>query len=354
MNCTEAQAAISAALDRSPVEASVIDEAKIHCRTCPNCSAFVRTLAAFKRAPLPEPPADLPDRIMAAIRAEAIAEQRAVATHGTVPPEPKPEPAPSPQPTGGTAALLGLVDRILAPKNRTQLAIWGSAAAVLLAVAGMATINGVRLITGGSPADTEQLAVETRGTYSAAPNAAPESADSATKAQTEPSAGAQTATGPSFVTISGATYRLSGPANTTKDQLTRTGLASTAMASGGAPTDRAVFAGTGASTVYIEDDAGALYAFDAVVRTFRGVTYQQQSPSIPGFGVWPSLPSQIAAPTSADGSPTFVEVGTDDAGVKAYRLATSDMSSGIGIAPGTSPSDPAGGNPNWTWWTPVR
>jgi len=121
-----------------------------------------------------------------------------------------------------------------------------------------------------------------------------------------------------------------------------------------APASSSTNTGADASPVFVEDDAGALYAFDAVVRTFRGVTYQQQSSSIPGFGVWPSLPSQISAPTSPDGSPTFVEVGQDDAGVKMYRLVASDASSGIGIAPGTSAGDPAGGNPNWTWWTPRR
>ena len=354
MNCIDAQAAISAALDRAPVEATVIEEAKAHCKSCPDCGSFVRALAAAKRATLPEPPADLPDRIMVAIRAEAIAEQRAAAAHSTASAEPKPEPTPVPQPTGGTAALLSLVNRILAPENRTQLAIWGSSAAVLLVVAGMATVNGVHLITGGTPAATEQLAVETRDGYGAAPNTTPGTTYSPTTAGTEAAVGGMAATGPSFVTIGGAAYRLSGPASTTKNQLTRIGLVSTAMASGGTPTDRTVYVGANASPVFVEDDAGALYAFDAVVRTFRDVTYQQQSSSIPGFGVWPSLPSQISAPTSPDGSPTFVEVGQDDAGVKVYRLVASDASSGIGIAPGTSAGDPAGGNPNWTWWTPRR
>lgn len=354
MNCIEAQAAISAALDHAPVEATVIDEAKAHCKTCPDCGSFVRALAAAKRAPLPEPPADLPDRIMVAIRAEALAAERAATARSTVPAEPKPESVTAPRSTRGTAALLGLANRILAPKNRRQLAIWGSAAAVLLVVAGVATVNGIHLITGGAPATTARLAVETRDGYGAAPNAAPESADSAAKAGTEAAVGGMAATGPSFVTIGGLAYRLSGPASTTTNQLTRIGLVNTAMASGGTPTNRTVFAGAEASPVFIEDDAGSLYSFDAVVRTFRGVTYQQQSASIPGFGEWPSLPSQIAAPTSPDGSPTFVEVGPNEAGVKVYRLAASDVSNGIGIAPGTGQGDPAGGNPNWTWWTPVR
>jgi len=354
MNCIDAQAAISAALDRAPVEATVIEEAKAHCKSCPDCGSFVRALAAAKRAPLPVPPADLPDRIMVAIRAEALSAERAATARSAAPDEPKLKSAPAPQPRRSTTALHGLVDTILAPKNRTQLGIWGSAAAVILVVAGMATVNGVRLITGGAPATTEQLAVETRGGYGADPGTTPESADSAAKAGTDAAVGGMAATSPSFVVISGAAYRLSGPASTTKNLLTRIGLVNTAMASGGTPADRTVFAGANASPVFIEDDAGALYSFDAVVRTFRGITYQQQSSSIPGFGVWPSLPSQIAAPASPDGSPTFVAVGTDDAGAKVYRLASSDVSSGIGIAPGTGQGDPAGGNPNWTWWTPVR
>ena len=73
MDCLDAQAAISEALDGATSDASALDAAKQHCRECAECAAFVRALTVVKRAGLPEPPAGLTDRVMAAVRAEAAA-----------------------------------------------------------------------------------------------------------------------------------------------------------------------------------------------------------------------------------------------------------------------------------------
>ena len=361
MDCIEAQSAISAAVDRAPVDSFVLEDAKNHCKACPACGAFVRTLSAAKRSPLPQPPSDLPDRIMAAVRAEALADRlsaeaaaRADVDRGS---------AASKAATAGDANMLShpSLALIFARKNRRQLAIWGSAAAVLLVLAGVAAVNGVREITGAD--STSNMLVVDAGSSTGAPTAAvPESAGAAAKTATGSVSGttlgsapaSQTAAGLSLVTISGDVYRLSGPAALTRSQLRQMGTASTAMASGGLPKERTVFAGSDPARVFLEDDSGKLLAFDRVVRVFRDVTYQQQAAAIPSFGTWPSLPSQITAPSSPDGSPTFVEEGVDAAGVKVYRLAIASASMGIGIAPGTSSGDPAAGNPNWTWWVPVR
>lgn len=359
MDCIEAQSTISAALDRSPVDGAILEEVKAHCKTCRNCGAFVRALSAAKRSPLPEPPEDLPDRIMAAVRAEAqsnmLADNRAEERAATSVEAAASTPASRPE--GIAARGLAL---ILAPTSRRQLLIWGSAAAVLLVLAGVATVNGVRQITGVDSSTSSMLAVGSAGSAGGPSSASPEVAGGGAKTATGTAADAggstssQTASGFSFVTISGTVYRLSGPATVTKDQLKQIGTANTTMATSGQPKDRTVFAGADPARVFLEDDAGKLYAFDRVVRVFRSITYQQQASAIPLFGTWPSLPAQITAPASADGSPIFVEEGTDGAGVKIYRLAVSSASLGIGVAPGTAAGDPAAGNPNWTWWAPIR
>ena len=363
MDCIEAQSTISAALDRSPVDGAILEEVKAHCKTCPNCGAFVRALSAAKRSPLPEPPEDLPDRIMAAVRAEAQSNllSHRTAAEKTTASEEAAASTPASRPEGIATRGLAL---ILAPTSRRQLLIWGSAAAVLLVLAGVATVNGVRQITGVDSSTSNMLAVGSAGSAGGPSSASPEVAGDAAKTATGPAADAgatpgsgtsnHTASSFSFVTISGTVYRLSGPATVTKDQLKQIGTANTTMATNGQPKDRTVFAGADPARVFLEDDAGKLYAFDRVVRVFRSITYQQQASAIPLFGTWPSLPAQITAPASADGSPIFVEEGTDGAGVKIYRLAVSSASLGIGVAPGTAAGDPAAGNPNWTWWAPIR
>jgi hypothetical protein len=75
MDCLEAQAAISEALDGAAPDAEVLDAAKQHCRECADCASFVSALNVVKRAPLPEPPGDLADRVMVAVRSEFAAEQ---------------------------------------------------------------------------------------------------------------------------------------------------------------------------------------------------------------------------------------------------------------------------------------
>jgi len=371
MNCIDAQAAISAALDRAPVEASVIEEAKTHCKSCPECGSFVRALAAAKRAPLPEPPADLPDRIMVAIRAEALAAERAAANAAAAEAREaaQAERAGAPAIAGAgrpadAASRFGSLADIFAPRNRRVLAVWGSAAAVLLVLIGVATVNGVRQITDGAPA-TSEVAVRGDRAGSIAPQAAaPENDGAAAKAESGTatdsygavggSAAAPTTSVLGFVSLNGTVYRLSGPADVDKTKLGQIGSLSYTMAGSVEPENRVVLGDADATRIFLEDDAGGLYAFTAVVRTFHGVVYAQRSSAISRYDAWPSLPSQIDAPSSADGSPTFAEVGPDDAGVTVYRLTTTDVSKGIGIAPGTGQGDPAGGNPNWTWWTPQR
>ena len=106
----------------------------------------------------------------------------------------------------------------------------------------------------------------------------------------------------------------------------------------------------GATNVYVADDSGAILEFSPVTRTYAGLTYVLSSVDLTSLDQWPTLPAQITPPTSADGQPTFVYDGTDSSGVRVYHLANSTVTQGIAIPPNTPATDPAAGNPNWTWW----
>jgi len=120
------------------------------------------------------------------------------------------------------------------------------------------------------------------------------------------------------------------------------------------PTSHQVYGGPTADTVYVADTRGQTMAFSRVARTYVGQTYVLTAADLTDFGQWPALPSQIQAPSSADGQPTFLFEGMDDHGVRVYRLATSPITSGIAIAPNGDTGGPVAGDPNWTWWTPVH
>jgi hypothetical protein len=105
--------------------------------------------------------------------------------------------------------------------------------------------------------------------------------------------------------------------------------------------------------LYIADSSGALLGFTRVKRQFSGRTYYLTSAALTSLGAWPTLPTNVAAPTTPNGYPTFVQVGSDSSGVKVFRLSSSPGSGDIAIAPGSAASDPAAGNPNWTLWEPA-
>ena len=114
-----------------------------------------------------------------------------------------------------------------------------------------------------------------------------------------------------------------------------------------------VLGGPDPSVVYVKDAEGTLFAFERATRTFSARQYALSGGSITAYGTWPKLPSGVETPTNPDGSPQYVEAGTDSSGVTVYRPVGGDAATGIAVAPGTAPSDPAAGNPNWTWWVPV-
>jgi hypothetical protein len=94
--------------------------------------------------------------------------------------------------------------------------------------------------------------------------------------------------------------------------------------------------------------------YSPVVRLLSSVRYQLTSGKpIDSFGVWPVLPTRFPVPANADGTPSFVAAGSDALGAKVYAATGRPVTEGFALGPGTATSDPAAGNPNWTWWAPA-
>ncbi|MEI7813733.1 MAG: hypothetical protein WCJ13_02940 [Coriobacteriia bacterium] len=377
MECYDAQATISEALDGTAPDAATLEAAKQHCRDCADCVAFVRALDLIQRAPLPEPPADLADRVMEAVRLEVVAEQalaaeqaRSVSVAAAAPETPgqaigvTPEIA-SVAELDSTASSVansrpGAEKTTPFPLSRGQsrprpavLAAWMGAAALLVVSAGTVGVMGIRVMSqerSGLPSQADvNVATVQRDAGSAVQPAAPPPAESTPASS---GGGASVSAGPNYIVFKQTAYRLVGPSSSSKGQMASLGTITTSLG-GGDSRSRNVLGTTGAPGVYVENDQGELLEFQPLERTFEGRTYRLRSADLPAFGAWPAMPSGITQPTSADGSPTFSVVSADPSGVKIYRLTSSTVSEGIAVAPSTSASDAAGGNPNWTWWTPA-
>ncbi len=363
MDCLTAQGLISDALDHAPVDAAQLAEAKEHCLGCPTCSVFVRTLLLVRSTALPRPPADLADRVMMTIRAEAAEElKRAAALRaaegedGSAQSAATELPAET-DPSGGDRELpsqpgkgespLRAIGHWLDGRSARETIGWASAAVICAVVVGVSASAGVRMIT-TSPLTSPVTQESAMSAKSAAPPAAPEASDMAAgTALTASVAG-------SYVTAHDVVFVLSGPSSIATSGLTATDTVTTGF--GGEPIKSVpAFTSADPDRLYLFDvTAKQLLVFNRVVRSYAGRQYQLTSAALSNYGQWPTLPPSIAAPTGADGSPTFVVLTTDPSGTSIYTLAASGAESGIAIGPGTVTSDPAAGNPNWTWWTPIR
>ena len=366
MDCLTAQSLISEAMDRQPVDAAALAEAKEHCRACAECAKFVRGQLVAKQAPLPRPPADLADRVMAAVRAEAKPAAADQAAEAPAPSEASAQPEDgdatplAPAPALPPATLTARSPRVRRGLPR-PLVVGGAAAAVVLALlgAGSVVVFGMRQMS-PQKAETSSTYMITPGaggaqSGAAVPNAAPTAPTDGSTAGGKQRLGATAAaSGPAFITVGGTAYARTGPV--TLDLTSKTGIGQTTSSLGttGSPSSRTVYGGTDAGTVYAADDKGQTLAFARVTRSYLGQTYVLTAAELTAFGQWPALPSQVPAPTYTDGQPTFLYDGTDAAGVRVYRLSTSPVTSGIAIAPNGDAGGPVAGDPNWTWWTPLH
>lgn len=349
MECHEARRILSERLDGEPVSEAERAEANLHCRACPECTAFASALMRLDALTPPEPPADLPDRIMDAVRAEAVSAART-----PLPAEPEPVAAPASR-SVPAAAEPGALERLLAivtaRRNRRAVVAWSTGLGLLLVASVTVAVAGIARISGSdSTGVTKEMAVES------APSTAPQAQEdtgAGDLAGTAPQTSA--AAPPSAITVSGVVYLSTGVVSDIETAtLTPMGSTRSALSAQGAPLARQVVGLGDPERVYVVDDDGQIIGFERVTREFRGHTYVLKSADLLTFGTWPALPSGVEQPTNANGTPEYIATGTDDLGVEVYRPASGDTSAGFLIAPGTSTSDPAGGNPNWTWWAPAR
>lgn len=353
MDCTQAQAAISEALDGEALDRALLEDAKRHCRECPDCAAFVRGLNAVKRAALPQPDPALVDRVMTAVRREAARAAAAPAPAGGAPDTTADSVSPAAAARAGTpSGSVASVSRAIASMRRPVLVAWIAAAAVLVVSAGVIGVLGVRLMSPGQTADTATLADGVRESSGVQAPVEGGLVPPPPAASTTPSEKASSATAvPSYITLNGTAYRLGGVSTTTKAELTRIG-STTSSLDGGEQRLRDVLQRPGQPGVYVENDKAQILEFVLVERQYQGRSYRLQSAALVAFGTWPILPSTIPQPTAADGSPVFTQVSTDGSGVPIYQLVSSETTQGIAVQPGSPESDPAGGNPGWTWWAP--
>lgn len=363
MDCIEAQGLISAGMDREPVSAASLAEAKEHCRTCPNCSAFVRAQLASTRVTLPEAPADLADRVMARVRAEAeqLAAERDAAealaaeaqAHAAAAGDADlAENRAAPEETPSPDAVPAFLTPTLAPKPRRESRLprtWVTAvaaAAMLVALLGVGAVItfGVRLMS-SSPAQTHRTYTVDLKSPDAAPQAEQQPLRDGNAAATGGSGGA----GPNAITVNGTVYLRGTTSNTSTGTLTIVGTASSSLDSGQATKARSVYGRPGTpGTVYVTDDSDALWEFARVTREYQGTTYVLKSGDLSRYGLWPTLPAGMQTPTGENGEPTFVTGGVDATGARVYVLS-SQSGSGIALAPGTAGGELAN-DPNWSWW----
>lgn len=348
MDHVRAQQLISDALDKLAVDRFELVEAKNHSRECPECAAYVRALIAVQRTPLPEPPADLADRVMALVRAEAqqkaVARARALAaprSRRTEHTSEKPEQAPA-------RTYRDLWRRAIDPRNRRQVAIWGSVAATVFVFAAWGALLGVREIL-IPPRVTEMTIVgnDTAETYQDSVPGGPPVAGSANSLQAS-------APPANMIELSGTIYRLrSQNANVSTSELDKIGRTRIAFEGQRRAESYDVLGGPDTSKAYVVTDLGT-YEFQSVTRQFEGQTYVLLGGPVSQYGEWPQLPSTLSQPASEDGSPTFKQYGADPAGTPVYVLRNGSPADGIAIAPNPPPGDPVVGSPNWTWWALLK
>lgn len=370
MDCLLAQQIVSAAADSEPVDAALLAAARAHCETCPDCSRFVRAQIAALKTDLPEPPADLADRVIAVVRAEAAARalaevQRAERAAGARSAEVAAQPGEPSRLGAGEAAGAAPLWTGFSSASSEPAAVPAAlhshrvppttvvvafAAVILTGALGVAMVGSRYLVT--SPTST---ASEASGGRSAASldakallQAAPPAGDNAAAASGSSPAASTKA--PDFITVTSRVYRSEGAASVDPATLHDVGTVTASLTDSGTATQHQLRAGSDPDALYLADDSGRLIGLKRVKREYNSQTYYLTAADIATFATWPTLPATIAPPTASNGYPTFVPVGSDSNGVQVYRLASSPASGGIGIAPGTPDSDPAAGNPNWTYW----
>jgi len=363
MNCIEAQALISAAHDGESVLDTELAAARAHCKKCAECKAFTDGLRYLDLLPVPPAPEGLAARIMEAVAPLAeerdeirlIEAERAEADSvGSELPEPEtpeapivpetfelPAPAPSDDRAGRLAWFTGPI-RWATLGAGTALAATALVAFVVAGMGGPGTPETATRSTAENAPGIDMTfgsGTQDRGGTTAPSTAAPAPAP---------------AKAPDYVLYKEYVY---APGALLADSNTATptiGALSTAFASPGAATSVPVYRSPLTDGSIVVRGPDGLRVYTPVIRMMSSVKFQLTSgKAIDRFGVWPVLPDRFPAPTSSAGTPSFVSAGIDALGVAVYAATGRPITEGFAVAPGTTSADPAGGNPNWTWWAPA-
>lgn len=356
MNCLEAQAFVSAAHDGENIAESELAAAQAHCEACEECTAFVAGLRWLDVMPVPPAPEGLVERVLAALaplqaqRADELAleaDREEAAGVGSELPGPEDEGPEQPMvflPVPVKPTLLSRFEWFEGPTKWATLGAIGALAATALiafVVVGIGGPKGAQTASTTNVSSTPEASFSDTTAQRAAPAAATEAAPPA------PSQAPDYVLFKEFVYAPGALLADAASATPT------IGTVTTAFASGGSVTATVYRSPLTDGSIVVNGPDG-LRVYPPVVRLMSSVRYQLTSGKpIERFGVWPVLPSRFPVPSTADGSPSFVGAGTDVLGVTAYAVTGRPVTEGFAIAPGTTSSDPAGGNPNWTWWAPA-
>lgn len=352
MECHDAQRIISEAIDKGLVSAEELEEAKQHAAGCTDCLSYIRTLTVLQKTPPPQPPDGLVFRVMQRVKEEAEAEAVRQALESSAAAAGAEAPA---KPTSEPVDMKGLWARITAPDNRRTLAIWAGAAAVLLVFVGIFAISGVNSIlrpgaTGGA---RESLSAGSAGSNKGATIVPPpEDLDAQAPTTAETQGDAAGAGAPeSYVSVDGYVYRLVGDSTFAESNLVKAGTIDSALDTDGPPQSFDYYTTPEKNQVVVVDASGKRLLFQLVVRDFAGNRYALRTDTIASFGDWPTMPQGQPVPATSDGSPDYVPAGTSE-GISVYSQVGATPQAGIAVPPGTPATDPAAGNPNWTWWTP--
>ncbi len=361
MDCHDAREILSEVADRGIPSTPGAGEARAHCTECAGCREWAEVLVKLSEAPTPKAPFTLVDDILERAAAMAEAQERERTLIGT-------------EAAGTASDEDGAEPRVAAmlppaavlpetPQSRWPrvIAITGAAAAIVIVL--VLTFQGFRSLrsTGKTSAPSASTNTGQPRSVQLPPEAqrglrrAPAAGSQASPDAASPGSTASTMT-VQFVVFGDEVYRSLGTRTPDTSALTRSGSLSSALGSADAPFAYTVLRSkTDPSVVFIEPQSGSYVGFSRVTRQLRGKLFAlAPGTTVDRYGIWPTLPSGFQTPTSADGTPSFGAAGSDDSGQQVFTPDGADPGRGFAVPPDTPASDPAAGDPNWTWWLPAR
>jgi hypothetical protein len=364
MDCLQAREIVSEAFDRGVEGTLGAAEAREHCRSCEDCRAFVAGLVALRDAPKPVAPPAVIDAVMERARMMAAADAEEAGARAQVgPPPAETQEAAATAPTSG-GPVAWEPDLTAPVPARPRERFWWvprasayAAAAAVVVVAIVVTIQGFGALRGGE-AGIDPEAARTAydsGATGGALAGAPAPGGNAASSVTSGALDAAKSSGGSYVAYDGMAWVMLGERTLDRTTLQQVGTVSSTTDTTGTPAREfnAWTSKTDPTVLFIEVETDRWMAFQLVTRMRGGKRYALSAESgITGYGQWPTLPTGFKAPEKPDGSPSMVQAGTDDTGLPVFAPLGASADAGFALAPGTSSTDPAGGNPNWTWWVP--